>query len=87
VLLGDAGERVFVVLLSAVVDHGGMKRKWNSDGSRRDGSRTWIFDDDDLRSGSDIEDWESSSLVATSTDGAVPKPKYQLMSSLLWVLD
>jgi hypothetical protein len=30
---------VFVVLLSAVVDHGDMKRKGNSDGSRRCGSK------------------------------------------------
>jgi hypothetical protein len=38
-LNGDVSEKVFVVLLSAVVDHGGMKRKGNSDGSRRCGSK------------------------------------------------
>jgi hypothetical protein len=35
-----------------------------------------IWDDDedgDLGSGSDVEDWDSSSLAATSTEGAVPE--------------
>jgi hypothetical protein len=39
-LNGAAFERVFVVLLSAVVDHGGMNRKGNRDASRRGGSKT-----------------------------------------------
>ena len=42
-LIGDVSEKVFVVLLSAVVAHGGMKRKGNSDGSRRCGSKTRIL--------------------------------------------
>jgi hypothetical protein len=32
-LIGAAGERVFVVLLSVVVSHGDIKRKGNSDGT------------------------------------------------------
>jgi hypothetical protein len=39
-LIGDAGERVFVVLLSVVVSHGDMNRKGNRDASRRGGSKT-----------------------------------------------
>jgi hypothetical protein len=39
ILNGDA-VRAFVVLLSAVVAHGDMKRKENRDASRRGGSKT-----------------------------------------------
>jgi hypothetical protein len=39
-LNGDASESVFVVLLSAVVDHGDMKRRGNHDASRCGGSKT-----------------------------------------------